>query len=53
MNENGRYTTKCETADGAVYDLGEGEHPPSHPEHKGTTCPGCLIVNAWTEREKP
>lgn len=48
--ENGTYTTKCQTADGRVYDLGRRESPPHHPECKTTTCAGCLVQNAWTER---
>lgn len=46
--EYGLYTTKCQTGDGTIYDLGEGEHPPKH-EHP-VACPGCLVVNAWTEK---
>lgn len=47
--KNGTYTTKCETEDGAVYDLGKGEHPPTHEHRYG--CPSCLVVNAYTARE--
>lgn len=46
--ELGTYTTKVQTEDGAVYDLGKLEHAPKH-EHR-EACPGCLIVNAWTEK---
>ena len=47
---DGTYTTKCRTADGVVYDLGEHEHPPKHDHLLG--CPSCLVVNAWTEAER-
>lgn len=42
------YTTMIQTEDGTVYDLGEFEHAPAHPEHL-TGCPACRVVNAWTE----
>lgn len=44
------WTTKVRTQDGHIYDIGEGEHPPKHPDHD-VTCPGCLVVDAWTEPE--
>ena len=43
----GTYTTKVQTEDGRVYDLGKMEHPPKH-EHL-FSCPGCNVVDAWTE----
>jgi len=45
-----RYTTKVQTEDGVVYDLGLFQHPPKH-EHK-FGCPSCLVKNAWTEEEE-
>lgn len=48
--ENGTYTTMAQTADGRRYNLGEREHPPKH-DHGGFSCPGCVVVNAWTARE--
>lgn len=49
---NGTYTTKVTTQDGRVFDLGEGQRVPKCGEEKHSatsSCPRCLIVNAWTE----
>lgn len=47
---NGLYSTFCQTEDGTVYDIGEGQHPPYHKHPNGMGCPACLVRNAWTQR---
>ena len=45
------HTTKVETQDGEVYDLGRGEYPPVHLHPGAQICPACFVVDAWTESE--
>lgn len=48
--EYGIYTTKVQTQDGKVYDLGNMKFPPTHYHPGNAPCPECFIVNAWTEK---
>ena len=45
----GIYTTKVKAGDSKVYNLGKDEHMPTHDHPRGGSCPGCIVINAWTE----
>lgn len=44
------YTTLVQTEDGKIYDLGKRDFPPTHYHPGLRPCPGCFVVNAWTEK---
>ena len=42
------YATYHKTADGKIYDIGQGEYRPSHNHSNGATCDQCRVINAWS-----
>ncbi len=45
-------TTMVRAGDGKVYDLGKFQFLPTHNHPRGSSCPSCIAVNAWTEEIK-
>jgi len=48
--ELGLYTTKVQTQDGRIWDLGNREYPRTHYHPQAKPCPECFVINAWTEK---